>query len=1021
MTNDTEKIAQLKATISILEAQRSILGDTAVDLSLQAIRQQIAELEAVSSDVSSLEGERRQATILFSDLSGYTAMNEKLDPEVVQELMGRIKTEAIRIVEHHGGIVNQFVGDEVLALFGIPNAHEDDPVRAVKAALELHDIVQEMSSEVQDLIGRPLIMHSGINTGLVVSTVWDERDGKFTLTGDTVNTGARLVAQAKGDEILVSPQTQMLIAPFFRTESLEPVQMKGKAAPMVPHRVLGKTKVQTRLEAAEQRGFTPYIGREKELATLHASLEKTMQGKGQLVTVRGVAGLGKSRLVHEFRHQIDREKVNILQGRCQSFGTLIPYLPFQDCLRRGLQLTDDDSPEELHHKVVRHVLDIDRSLEKHLPVYLHLLSIPSREYPLPSSIASTQLKINIQEAIIAINTLNTRRKPIVLILEDWHWADEGSDIALGRLLDAISGFPLMIVLLYRPEYTPGWGNLPFHQHIGLQSVPPQSVGGMIKAIYDIETIPESFALEVSKRSGGNPFFIEELCSLLKQNGTITLREGTLQLEQTLEKIRFPQTVQAVVRAKLDRLNVESREVMRLASVIGREFLQKILAQITRQKGKLPDVLFYLQQIEFIQQIRNLPELTYQFNHVITQEVAYQTILLKQRPLLHQLVAETIEVLYKDRLEEQWESLAHHYNRSELWEKAIHYLELSGDKAIQNSSLADARTYYRQALGIIDSQIQKTVDPEVNLKLRWIDVSLKWAGISYYSVSAEATKILEASVSYSKDFEDDIRLARLLHSLGQRNILQGDLEKAEAYFSACQSIAKRVKDLALLGLAFAALGRTKYFDGKYDEAKAYLELGIPYLEEFGMQDKLAYSLCFLGGVKLALGEVDAAQLYIDRAFRIANDMGDLSRLNQCYQWQVTINIARGQWDESIINTRKVASLSRSLGNLMPQASCQNMLGLSLVMKGEKEEGLKHIEESLHLIEKYEVKIFYSPVYAFSAYTFAQLGDYERARKLAQKGIKWGATFRKVASMPYYALAMCEANIYPSDPKLVLTFR
>ena len=374
MDNRTEQIAQLKAAIEAIEVQRSILGDTAVDLSLNALREQIAELERAPSDVPQSEGERRQATILFSDLSGYTAMNEKLDPEEVQELMSRIKTEAIRIVEHHEGIVNQFVGDEILALFGIPNAHEDDPIRAVSAALELHRTVREMSKEVEPLIGRPLTLHSGINTGLIVTAVRDNREGKFGLTGDTVNTGARLLAQAKEDEILVSPETQHLISPYFRTQVLEPVNMKGKADPMVPYRILGKTTIQTRIQAAEQRGFTSYTGRDEELATLNACLEKTIQGEGQFVTVKGEAGLGKSRLIYEFCHNLDRKKVTVIQGRCQSFGVSTPYLPFLDALRRGLHLNEEDSPDELHEKVVTNVTKIDTALEQYIPIFLHLLS-----------------------------------------------------------------------------------------------------------------------------------------------------------------------------------------------------------------------------------------------------------------------------------------------------------------------------------------------------------------------------------------------------------------------------------------------------------------------------------------------------------------------------------------------------------------------------------------------------------------------------------------------------------------------
>ena len=252
------------------------------------------------------EGERRHATVLFSDLSGYTELNDKLDPELVGELVGRIKDEAVKIVESFGGIVNQFVGDEVLALFGIPVAHEDDPKRAVQAALQLHEMVRRISPEVAGKIDRHLRFHTGINTGLIVTSARDQRDGTYGVTGDAVNIGARLKAHAEPDDILLSPDTERLIADYFETVPLDPVQMKGKTEPIIPHRVVGQSDVKTRFEAAALRGLTTYIGRDHELSELRRCLDLAVAGTGQLVAVVGEAGLGKSRLMFEFRQGMDR-------------------------------------------------------------------------------------------------------------------------------------------------------------------------------------------------------------------------------------------------------------------------------------------------------------------------------------------------------------------------------------------------------------------------------------------------------------------------------------------------------------------------------------------------------------------------------------------------------------------------------------------------------------------------------------------------------------------------------------------
>jgi class 3 adenylate cyclase len=382
--------------------------------------------------ISFTEGERRQATIVFSDLSGYTLMNERLDPEEVEAIMSRIKKEAVKIVERHEGIVNQFVGDEVLALFGIPTAHEDDPVRAVKAAREIHDLVRQISPDVEERIGAKLRMHTGISTGLVVTHIRDIREGSYGITGDTVNIGARLASRAEADQILVGPETYNLIAPYFQTKTLEAVTVKGKTIPIIPYLVTGVSTVQTRFEAAKIRGLTAFTGREHEFTALYPCLEKTLTGKGQFVTVVGEAGLGKSRLTYEFRHSLNRLAITVLQGRCQTYGTSIPYFPHINALRRGLKLSDEDTPLELHEKAVSNVLAIDPSLEIYLPVYLHLLSIPSEVYPASHHLHGRELTNAILEALAAIFILSSQKQPMVLIFEDWHWVDEASDTALNN-------------------------------------------------------------------------------------------------------------------------------------------------------------------------------------------------------------------------------------------------------------------------------------------------------------------------------------------------------------------------------------------------------------------------------------------------------------------------------------------------------------------------------------------------------------------------------------------------------------
>lgn len=723
------------------------------------------------------EGERRQATIVFSDLSGYTSMNERFDPEEVDTIMSRIKKEAVRIVERHEGIVNQFVGDEVLSLFGIPTAHEDDPVRAVRAAMEIHRLVREISPEVEDRIDTKLRMHTGISTGLVVTHIRDIREGSYGITGDTVNIGARLTTRAEADEILVDPETHSLIAPYFETDILESVTVKGKTQPLIPYRVNGKSTVRTRFEAAEKRGFTQFAGRGRELAMLHSSLKKGMTGKGQFVTVVGEAGVGKSRLIYEFRHSLNRTEITVLQGRCQSYGTSIPYFPHINALRRGLNLRDEDTPVELHEKAISNVLTIDPSLEQYLPLYLHLLSIPSETFPLPKQLHGQELTNAIQEALAAINILNSKRQPYLVILEDWHWADEASDLALRHIIRVIASHPVMVVVIYRPDYASNWGHWSHHTPIILSALDNRNCENIIKSVWGTKYLPEGIASLIYERTGGNPFFVEEISSALLEEGKVQIKNQKVVLTQSMEQLSLPNTVQSVIRARLDRLNHYNRESLRLASVIGREFSHRILEQISSSKERLAKSLDHLKVLELIQQIRVVPEAEYMFKHVITQEVTYGTLLLQKRKELHSLVGLAMEELYQDRIEEQVNVLYRHFSLAEYWQKAVEYGRKAASRAYRLGQFQEAVAMFESAYTCL-MQLPESQTRQENL----VDLQFEMVWPLYFLGQQDrALTICKQAESVVNDLKDPVRICKVDYEYGLSYYFKNQYNKAERYF------------------------------------------------------------------------------------------------------------------------------------------------------------------------------------------------------------------------------------------------
>ena len=655
--------------------------------SISAIASQAAPSQTPRRTIAHASvGERRQATVLFADLSGYTAMNERLDPEEVRAIVGRIKAEAVRIVEGHGGIVNQFVGDEVMALFGVPQAHEDDPVRAVRAARDLHAMVRALAPAMESRIGAPLRLHSGISAGLIVTGTEDRRDGTFGVTGDAVNTGARLAAHAEADTVLVSEEIQRIIADYFQTEPLAPVELKGKAGRVTPYRVAGQTGIASRFEAAAQRGFTAYAGREAELALLAAALAKTRQGQGQFVTVMGEPGIGKSRLLFEFRHSLPRDEVSVLTGYCQSYGTDTPYLPMVDALKRALRLDEVKSAEALHDHTVAAVRGVSPALERYLPQYLHLLSIPSQTHKIPATLQGDALRRSFEEALAGIITENARHKPVVLLYEDWHWADEASDSALKHLCGLIPYHALQVIVTYRPEYERKWAHPQNYHPLVLQPLGVEDSAAILRAVWRANILPDGLAAQVHARTGGNALFNEEMARGLTEDGKITVTEGRAVLTGALADLHLPDTVHAVVRARIDRLTPEAREVLRLASVIGREFALPLLEELHPAPRHIPAALEVLAQQDLIHPLRVVPEPAYLFKHALVQDVVYDTLLLSQGKQLHAQTGASIEALYAHRIEEHYEALADHYSKSDNTSKAIEYLEKAGNKAASYSSM-----------------------------------------------------------------------------------------------------------------------------------------------------------------------------------------------------------------------------------------------------------------------------------------------------------------------------------------------
>jgi class 3 adenylate cyclase/tetratricopeptide (TPR) repeat protein len=889
-----------------------------------------------------IHGERRQATILFADVSGYTALTERLDPEEVEDIINEIKSTAETTITKHGGMVNQFFGDEVLALFGIPNAAEDDPIRAIKAALELHADIREKAGELQTRTGERLAIHTGINTGLILAQYQNDREGIYRLTGDAVNTGARLRALAEADEILIGPNTHRLIRPYFEVVPRPPAQMRGKSATVVPYRVIGETRIRSRFDAARQRGFKTYVGRTSEAQTLRTCLAQALDGKPQFVTIEGDPGIGKSRLLFEFMSSLDLEAVTVPQGRCQSYGSETPYYPFLVGLRRGLHIYEGHSHGEALQRAVGAIREIDPSLERYLPLYLHLLSIPS-EHVLPEHLGGEALRKAMEEALTAITVASTGLRPMVAIFEDWHWSDAASQSALHHLVSHAQSCRLMIVVSYRPGQTFEFPGAFPQTAIRLRPLDDPETDKLIKGVTGATNLPPGLSALICQSADGNPLFVEEACYSLLESGAVSLDGDNLVMRQPLEQLLLPDTVQAIIRARLDRMDHGAREVAGLASIIGRVFDQRILKRMYRGSVPLDQALATLQAQEIIQQTKIAPQAEYSFRHVLTREVAYDTILHQQRKQLHETVGLSIEELHPERVEEHASILAYHYARSGRADRAVLYGLLAGDQAARLYANTEALTYFDEALAIA-----RSVPTSAEAKRWQIDAILRRANVAMAvkDMERESSNLRQASV-LAEELGDRPRLAQALYWVGRNHYVLAELEQAIEFAQRSLQIADDLGDATLAAPPVNLMGRAYWQLSDFIRSAQMSERSVEQMHMVGNRSEEATAAGFTSALFGYMGEFDKALAYSDRSIRLARELRNPYAEAASFHYRGIIHDQQGDWDSAIADYTTAQQIAEKAGDMFRVYIARFMEGRAHHMRGDLAKARASIEAGISL--------------------------------------------------------------------------
>lgn len=891
--------------------------------------------------------ERRRAALLVSVVSDYAALVERLAPERLEALMTRIRGVAVEIVRRHGGLVNHAFGEEIVALFGVPTAHEDDDLRAVRAAMELHAQMANLAATVADELQAPLCLQSGVHAGLLVTQRLNEGPRRYGVTGRAVTLATRLAALASRNDILISPECMRLVAPFIHADLHEPIILEAETVPITPYRVIGASGLTTRLEAAARKGLTAYSGRNAELATVEAHVAQACSGHGQVILVVGEAGVGKSRLLHELHERIGGTNVRILQARCRSYGGVAPYLPFVDLLRDALQVRASSPLEISADDIVARIRAIDASLEPLAPLYLHLLSIPSETHALPRHLRGEHLRESMPEAIAAILTLSARRVPTVLLLEDWHWSDDGSREALRRLMEIISAHAILLVITSRPgaaELVAGeldWA--PHATRIQLTPLDFDASVAIMRDVLCVQRVSDELARRVYERTAGNPFFLEEVCHTLLEQGTIAARDGEGVIAAGVAALHIPDTVQAVIRTRLDSLDREALEVLRVASVIGREFTHELLIDAMAGKPHAAHALERLKASGLIQQTSVIAQVGYRFKHVLTQEVTYDSLLDHQRRSLHQVIGRVLERQHPNRMDEQAELLAYHFARAESWDPAVRYGRRAADRAGALSRFADALAMLDRVQEWVtrlpDDDARSDLVADVLLQQERLCETLGWRGRQQQMVDGLIALLAPRGASP--------RLALAYLRQGDLLTLLKRFDAADRALSTALRVSRERGDAALERHALRSIGLLRWHEERHTEALAITQSALAIDRERCDDLAVAGDLANLGVIFKSMGDYSRALASFKEALSMPALAEDPSTLVYSLQNLANVHRALGDLDSALQYLQRANEISRA--HLLPIQRSFHLMAIAhiLLQKDRVAESLETYDEAVEL--------------------------------------------------------------------------
>jgi class 3 adenylate cyclase/tetratricopeptide (TPR) repeat protein len=977
--------------------------------------------EKILNSKGALEGERKQVSVLFVDVSGFTSLSERLDPEDVHGLMNRAFELMLSEVHRYEGTVNQFLGDGIMALFGAPIAHEDHARRAVHAALGIQKALEGYKEDLETRRGINFQVRQGINTGpVVVGSIGSDLRMDYTAVGDTTNVAARLQQAANPGHIVISEVTYRMVSGYFHTRPLGEIPLKGKAEPIRAWEVVAARVTRTRLEVEAERGLTPFVARERELRLLSDCFEKAKAAHGQVVFVVGEPGIGKSRLLLEFRRSIGDE-ATWLEGRTMSFGRSIAFHPLIDLLKRNFHIEEGDSEGTIIKKIEGSVLRLGEDLRPILPYLRYLLSVD----PGDSTVLNVDARLRRGEIFDALRRLAVRASevhPQVIVYEDVHWMDQATEESLVFAADSIPNSRILQILTYRTGYHHPFGERTYHTRIALDSLSTEDSAEIAKGVLVTEHLPPELNTLITRKAEGNPFFVEEVVKSLQEVGAIRQVGDRYVFAKPLDEILVPDTIQDVIMARIDRLAEAPKKTLQLASVIGREFTRRLVDRLAEIRERNEEFLRELKAIELIYEKSLFPELSYMFKHALTHEVAYNSLLFQRRKELHHMIGLAIEDLYASRLAEHYEVLAHHFSKAEEWSKALDYLLEAAGKAAKAFTIREAIALYDQALAAA-TKLGDTIQSKTLMEIHQAKMGLHFILSDFESSRAEGERLLTlarrsgdranegtalagmgwASL-WAHDFDRALDyshhaievsgkinaqpvLARGHVTTGLVYACTARLHEATREFEQVLTISRSVRDIFHQSFALALTGFLKNWEGDYGEALRLQSEGLRLARKHNVLVPLLQGLFFHGVTLTGRGNYDEAFQIFEEGLVLAERVGDAVNRHRLLNSLGWLYIEIGDLDRAIDLNRKGAEGARKRGDPETIANPELNLADIFLIKGDLALAQELLEGVYKLTKDPATSDWMR--WRYSTHLFASLGDlwlargdYSKAREFAE---------------------------------------